>query len=64
MQIILWNIEGRQVESGDILGRSSWLQLVDTKLVVRFRVHSGVGTENKIEAEVEVEEEVTGEVGV
>ena len=64
MQMILWNVERRQVESGEICGRESRLRIVDTKVVVGVLVHSGVGTEDDAEAEVEVEVEVTGGVGV
>ena len=48
VQMILWNIEGRQVESGEICGRGSRLGIVDTKVVVGARVHSGVRIEEDI----------------
>ena len=66
MQMILWNVEERYWESGEICGRGSRLGIVDIKVVVgvRVRFHSGVGTEEDKEVEVKVEVVVTGVVGL
>ena len=51
------------MDSGEICGRGNQLGIVCIKVIVGFRVYSGVGTEKDREVEVEVELTVTRGVG-